>query len=295
VNALLGEDRILVSNIPGTTRDFVEVRLFLDGGEIRLVDTAGIADKATDALDALSMEKSKEILAEADMKILVVDGADDKCEERASQPCLHGYDRAQHLVLERSESTKTKDERGECCGDACVPIAEPTGLGTKCKDESCDRIYAGMTNEENVIARNDSDEAIHPDFVVISKSDLGASRPGGASRHPERSEGSSESCLRISSKTGEGLAELKRAMNAALFKKTENSEDLWITSEREKACLEEALAGIDRALSLIRTNPAVELLAFEMQLVRRSLQSITGEISSEDVLQKIFAGFCIGK
>ena len=222
VNALLGEDRILVSNIPGTTRDFVEVRLFLDGGEIRLVDTAGIADKATDALDALSMEKSKEILAEADMKILVVDGS---------------------------------DERGASC-------------------------YS---------------ENIKPDFVVVSKSDLDASRQVGASRHPEQSEGSSESSLRISSKTGEGLAELKRAMNAALFKKTENSEDLWITSEREKTCLEEALAGIDRALNLIRTNPAVELLAFEMQLVRRSLQSITGEISSEDVLQQIFAGFCIGK
>ena len=222
MNALLGEDRILVSNIPGTTRDFVEVRLFLDGGEIRLVDTAGIAEKATDALDALSMEKSKEILAEADMKILVVDGS---------------------------------DEHGASC-------------------------YS---------------ENIKPDFVVVSKSDLGASRQGGASRHPEQGEGSSESRLRISSKTGEGLAELKRAMNAALFKKTENSEDLWITSEREKTCLEEALAGIDRALNLIRTNPAVELLAFEMQLVRRSLQSITGEISSEDVLQQIFAGFCIGK
>ncbi len=231
VNALLGEDRILVSNIPGTTRDFVEVRLFLDGGEIRLVDTAGIADKATDALDALSMEKSKEILAEADMKILVLDGS---------------------------------DERGASC-------------------------YS---------------ENIKPDFVVVSKSDLVASRPGGASRHPEsrngvrdklRASGVEGSSLRISSKTGEGLAELRQVMNAALFKKTENSEDLWITSEREKTCLEEALAGIDRALSLIRTNPAVELLAFEMQLVRRSLQSITGEISSEDVLQKIFAGFCIGK
>lgn len=214
VNALLGEDRILVSNIPGTTRDFVEVRLFLDGGEIRLVDTAGIADKATDALDALSMEKSKEILAEADMKILVLDGSD-------------------------------------MCGVSCYS------------------------------------ENIKPDFVVISKSDL----------LDERRETRDERCesIRISSKTGEGLAELKRAMNAVLFKKTENSEDLWITSEREKTCLEEALAGIDRALNLIRTNPAVELLAFEMQLVRRSLQSITGEISSEDVLQQIFAGFCIGK
>ena len=84
-------------------------------------------------------------------------------------------------------------------------------------------------------------------------------------------------------------------MNAALFKKNENSEDLWITSEREKACLEEALAGVDRVLAQLRENPAVELLAFEMQLVRRALQSITGEISSEDVLQSIFAGFCIGK
>lgn len=210
VNALLGEDRVLVSNVPGTTRDFVEVRLFLDGGEIRLIDTAGIADKATDELDALSMKKSREILDEADMKILVVDGT--------------------------VESRKTEDE------------------------------------------------TINPDFTVYSKSDLSA-----------RTIAECEGALRISSKTGEGLAELKKNMNAVLFKKSENAEDLWITSEREKSCLEEALAGVDRVLDLLEKNPAVELLAFEMQLVRRALQSITGEISSEDILQSIFAGFCIGK
>ena len=203
VNALLGEDRVLVSNVPGTTRDFVEVRLFLDGGEIRLVDTAGIADKATDELDALSMKKSREILEEADLKILVLDGSDS------------------------------------------------------------------------------SDPVVQPDFIVHSKCDLRDSLP--------------ETWLCISSKTGVGLAELKSVMNAALFKKNENQEDLWITSEREKTCLEEALAGVNRVLDLLKTNPAVELLAFEMQLVRRALQSITGEISSEDILQSIFAGFCIGK
>ncbi len=203
VNALLGEDRVLVSNVPGTTRDFVEVRLFLDGGEIRLVDTAGIADKATDELDALSMKKSREILEEADLKILVLDGSDS------------------------------------------------------------------------------SDPVVQPDFIVHSKCDLRDSLP--------------ETGLCISSKTGVGLAELKSVMNAALFKKNENQEDLWITSEREKTCLEEALAGVNCVLDLLKTNPAVELLAFEMQLVRRALQSITGEISSEDILQSIFAGFCIGK
>ena len=144
-------------------------------------------------------------------------------------------------------------------------------------------VFDSCHPERNEVESKD----LKPDFVVISKSDLLDER-----RETKDERGES---IRISSKTGEGLAELRQVMNAALFKKTENSEDLWITSEREKTCLEEALAGIDRALSLIRTNPAVELLAFEMQLVRRSLQSITGEISSEDVLQKIFAGFCIGK
>ena len=245
VNALLGEDRILVSDIPGTTRDFVEVRLFLDGGEIRLVDTAGIADKATDALDALSMEKSREILAEADMKILLVDGS-------TGSPTLP----------EQSFSTAGRESL-KFLGDN------------------------------------------KPDLTVYSKSDLldELDRSADLSEvtacaeqcRSELAEVPANAVLRISSKTGAGLADLKRVMNATLFKKTENSEDLWITSEREKACLEEALAGIDRTLSLIRTNPAVELIAFEMQLVRRALQSITGEISSEDVLQKIFAGFCIGK
>ncbi len=216
VNALLGEDRLLVSSVPGTTRDFVEVRLFLDGGEIRLVDTAGIAEQATDELDALSMKKSREILEEADLKILVVDSS------------------------------------GRAPASA---------------------------------------DSTNADIIAHSKSDL--LRPGSCPEQAKPELSAKE--IQISSKTGEGLAELKRAMNAALFKATEKEEDLWITSEREKACLEDAIAGIDRALDLLKTNPAVELLAFEMQLVRRALQSITGEISSEDVLRSIFAGFCIGK
>lgn len=238
-NALLGEDRILVSDIPGTTRDFVEVRLFLDGGEIRLVDTAGIAAQATDKLDALSMEKSREILEEADLKILVDAGED---EVRGSMPEVRGS----------------------------MPVAREKG-------EPASR----------VIARERSDRGnLNPDFIVHSKSDL---------RDASTAEGACQNSLRVSSKTGEGLDELKRIMNETLFKNDEATEDFWITSEREKACLEDALAGIDRALDLIRTNPAVELLAFEMQLVRRALQSIVGEISSEDILQSIFAGFCIGK
>ena len=226
-NALLGEDRILVSNIPGTTRDFVEVRLFLPGGEIRLVDTAGIADQAADSLD---------------LKIHVVDGTD-----------------ARWRVPESSSG-----QAWPAMTQKCVILSPENEFGiNKSKDLSAD-------------------------FTVISKSDLLDGGSGAAMTLPK-------DCLPVSSKTGEGLAELKRLINDAVFTESRETENLWITSERERACLAEAFEGVKRALDLLQNRPAVELLAFEMQLVRRSLQSIVGEISSEDILQSIFAGFCIGK
>jgi tRNA modification GTPase len=202
INALLEEERLLVSNVAGTTRDFVEVRLVLPGGEIRLVDTAGIGNAPVSELDALSMEKSKAILAEADLKIHLVDPAEGKV--NASENEL--------LVYSKSDVLKIENE------------------------------------------------------------------------------------LCVSSKTREGLDELRNLLNEKLYAEKElPAEDFWITSERERLCLEEALGGVERALELLQTNPAVELLAFEIQIVRRALLSITGEISSEDVLQSIFSDFCIGK
>ena len=270
VNALLGEDRILVSNVPGTTRDFVEVRLFLENGEIRLVDTAGIADKATDALDALSMEKSREILAEADLKILVVDGA-----------VAGDADVAEGALLKRSVAGNSLESAAH---EAGVPGAD---LVVFSKSD----LVQGSTPAQSDVAG----DALSPLRVSAQSDEAGdALSPLRVSAQSDVA-GDALSPLRVSAKTGEGLAELTRIMNERLFAKSNDGDDLWITSEREKVCLEEALAGIDRTLDLIRTNPAVELLAFEMQLVRRSLQSIVGEISSEDVLQSIFAGFCIGK
>ena len=276
VNALLGEDRVLVSNVPGTTRDFVEVRLFLAGGEIRLVDTAGIAAQATDELDALSQKKSREILEEADMKILVLDGASRKCRscdgELASRHSREGELASRHSREGKIASRHSRE------GELASRHSREGELASRHSREG-----------ENLRTSTFADMTNNADLVVYSKSDLRASPDrNGASPIPDGG-------LSVSSKTGEGLDALRQAMNASLFKQSADAEDLWITSEREKACLEDALAGIDRALDLLRNNPAVELLAFEMQVVRRALQSITGEISSEDILQSIFAGFCIGK
>ncbi len=242
INALLEDERLLVSNVAGTTRDFVEVRLMLPRGEIRLIDTAGLSDVPVSELDKLSMEKSRKVLAEADLKIHLVD------------------------IDERRE---TRDERlHECLSEAGASTCHCEADASPCHCEA-----EGRGNPDD------------SEILVYSKADT-----------CENAENIPQNALCISSKTGKGLAELRELLNEKLYPETATAtEDFWVTSEREKACLEEAAEGIRRAQELLATNPAVELIAFEMQTVRRALQSITGEISSEDVLQSIFAGFCIGK
>ncbi len=101
--------------------------------------------------------------------------------------------------------------------------------------------------------------------------------------------------MNLSAKTGAGLEAFKKKLDETLFPHGESGDEYWITNERECAALREALSGIDRIQNLLETDPAVELIAFEMRTVLNSLASIVGEISSEDVLQTIFSGFCIGK
>ncbi|MCL2261060.1 MAG: tRNA modification GTPase [Fibromonadales bacterium] len=75
INALVKEERLLVSETPGTTRDFVEVPLHLPGGDILLIDTAGLASEAQSEIDERAMQKTNDVLNKANLKILVVDGS----------------------------------------------------------------------------------------------------------------------------------------------------------------------------------------------------------------------------
>lgn len=79
LNTLIGRERALVTNIPGTTRDFLEEACDLDGLPVRLVDTAGLREVAPDgaaaSVEAMGIARSREQLAAADAILLVVDGA----------------------------------------------------------------------------------------------------------------------------------------------------------------------------------------------------------------------------
>ena len=284
INALLEDERLLVSNVAGTTRDFVEVRLMLPRGEIRLIDTAGLSDVPVSELDKLSMEKSRKVLAEADLKIHLVDIDErqkTKDGRRKTEDGSHCEADASTYHCEADACTCHREADASTChceADASTCHCETNASTCHCETEAfpCHCEAEGRGNPDS---QNDSE------ILVYSKADT-----------CENVEKIPQNALCISSKTGKGLAELRELLNEKLYPEIATAtEDFWVTSEREKACLEEAAEGIGRAQELLATNPAVELIAFEMQTVRRALQSITGEISSEDVLQSIFAGFCIGK
>jgi tRNA modification GTPase len=74
LNALLGADRAIVSEVPGTTRDTIEERLVIDGVPIRIVDTAGIRAHA-DRLEAFGIERTERALGEARIALVVIDGS----------------------------------------------------------------------------------------------------------------------------------------------------------------------------------------------------------------------------
>ena len=74
LNALLGYDRAIVTDVPGTTRDTVEEKVRLDSVLLRLIDTAGIRN-TTDTVEAMGVDRAKEAAAKADLCLLVLDGS----------------------------------------------------------------------------------------------------------------------------------------------------------------------------------------------------------------------------
>lgn len=96
LNALLGEDRAIVTAIPGTTRDVVTGTLMLGGCEIHLTDTAGLRDTA-DPVEQLGVQRSGQAMAQADVILAVLDGSAPLTKEDLA--LVHALDAGKALLL----------------------------------------------------------------------------------------------------------------------------------------------------------------------------------------------------
>ena len=123
-----------------------------------------------------------------------------------------------------------------------------------------------------------------PRLLIANKSDLGrdASLPADV--------------IPLSAKTGEGLDELERKIEAALLADvTDETETVLTINARQDATLQRASSALDRALEALRESRGLELISIELRDTLHELAEVIGETDNEDILTRLFQNFCIGK
>jgi tRNA modification GTPase len=99
----------------------------------------------------------------------------------------------------------------------------------------------------------------------------------------------------VSSRTGEGLDALLAALEQRLSPAEAADEGVVAVTERQREALEKARDRLRAAEDHLDGRPAVEILAFEVREACGALRELLGEVTADDVLHRLFAGFCIGK
>ena len=151
LNRLLGEERAIVSAIPGTTRDLVEADLEIAGVPVRLVDTAGLRT-SDDPIEAEGIRRAREAVARADLILLVVDATDP-----ARRPALP---RPPDLVV-ANKADLLQGQASAPCADALL-VSAKTGKGLAALEERLAALVAGQgaENEDVLITRARQREAL---------------------------------------------------------------------------------------------------------------------------------------
>ena len=216
LNALLGYERAIVTDIPGTTRDTIEEKLRLGSLTLRLCDTAGIRD-SDDAVERLGVHRSREAMERAELVIAVVDGSGD------------------------------------------------------------------VTDEDMEIIR--AAERARKGLVVLSKADLGHVCPPPETALP---------CVTVSSVTGQGLDELEAAIKA-LFPLPQVPAGEILTNARQAEAISRALESMDAAFAAMRDGCTPDIVLTETEEAMSAIGELTGRSVREDVTNRIFERFCVGK
>ncbi|HTS77200.1 MAG TPA: tRNA uridine-5-carboxymethylaminomethyl(34) synthesis GTPase MnmE [Bryobacteraceae bacterium] len=209
-NRLLEQDRAIVTEIPGTTRDLVSETASLEGIPVKFVDTAGIRE-GQDLVESLGIERSYRMMADADLTLIVIDVSQDPL---AADQTLIDRVRGRRLIV-----------------------------GNKCD--------VGVRNSE---------------------------------------------AMPVSALTGGGIAGLRRAILDTLAPRGRiEQEGGFITSLRQEQLLKESREALDQARRAASAGIPHEMLLLDLYSALRPLDAITGATTADDILNRIFSTFCIGK
>ena len=152
LNALAGYDRVIVTDIPGTTRDTVEETVMLGSTRLRLIDTAGIRETA-DTVEAIGVERSKKAVEDADLVIFVCDG---------SKPLTEEDEAIIDLCTEHQNAIAliNKSDLGNCVQPSDLPfmyvirVCAKSGTGLDLLADTVDTLFENETPYDGSILTN---------------------------------------------------------------------------------------------------------------------------------------------
>lgn len=248
LNALLEEDRAIVSEIAGTTRDTIEDELNIDGITYRFIDTAGIR-KTEDIIENKGIEKTFEKMDQARVIIQVFDVTST----------------TQAEVESRANSLKAKYP-----GQLLIIVLNKVDLIQE--DVSVDTSNAKRNELNDMLGEQDSEYTFNWKFNIDDVS-----------------------FIPISAKSEKGIQSIKQELTKLVDLGSLNTGDIIISNARHYNSLKESNESLDNALMALQTGLPSDLLAIDIRAALHSLGSITGQITTEDLLRNIFGKFCIGK
>ncbi len=214
-NRLLEQDRAIVTDTPGTTRDLVSETASVDGIPIKFMDTAGIR-AGQDLVESLGIERSYQAMTDADLTLVVI--------------------------------------------DLSAPIeAEDLALIERAKQQ---QRYVLVGNKADVARETNLEQR----FTAVS------------------------------ALTGEGIAALRQAILEAISPEGRLEQEAgFITSIRHERLLREASDALEQARRAIDLSIPHEMLLLDLYASLRPIDAITGATTADDILNRIFSTFCIGK
>ena len=268
MNALLGEDRAIVSDIAGTTRDTIEETLNLGGVMFRFIDTAGIRE-TDEIVEKIGIERTFKKMDEASIVLGMTD-----------------LSRGENSVLTDAEYIFDKV-------NACESGREFLLLVNKC-DVGESESVAGGEGHVAGYARTDFTETgsgVGSDGGYVDKAGKLARIEAAL-----REKGISIKLIPISAKTGDGLTALTEALAEIGRRITGDTDETLVTNIRHYEALVRAATALGRVQEglQVATLPP-DLIAQDLREALYHLGEIVGEISTEEVLGNIFRNFCIGK
>ncbi len=222
LNALLKEERAIVSEYAGTTRDVIEEQLLLDGVPLVLADTAGIR-KTEDYVEQIGVEKSRRLLQDAELVICVVDGSE------------------------------------------------------------------GLTAEDEEILQSASEK---PCVIIVNKSDLEIDTT--LQQLQERF--GIDKVMPLSARTNEGIDRFAAWLKNYVYGSEGTlSDGVYVQNARHEELLRQALQSLQDAQRAAQERLPYDCIVIDVRNAIDLLGEITGDTVQDEIINEIFARFCIGK